>query len=383
MKKITSYDILKKTVRGRRLGLSFWRGFLSYELGYKFLGIHPREKKGQKVPEVYFESFNTVAPRHIEKNPFYSPSMVNKERRHQSVKTQASRVVLTPALAGLRRDTYFSKIQTIKEKLCSGETYQVNFSQPFSFSVPAAFSAHDFFQKLSTANPSPHEYFFENEDFAVMSNSPELLVKGYWVSTASGAGSSRKKFFVETRPIKGTMPRGRTPEEDEKQIQKLLASKKEEAELTMIVDLERNDVGKVCKPGTVTVKEHRTIEKYSHVIHTASVIQGELEEKKDVFDVLEAIFPGGSITGCPKKRTMEIIDELEEVRRGVYCGSAGYIAPDGSFEFNIMIRTAFLDKRKGILTFHSGGGIVIDSDPKKEYEETLHKAAAFFETITY
>lgn len=339
--KIDSYEILKKRVRAARTsGISHvWRGFLSYEFGYKFLGIKPREKAGQNVP---------------------AGGCLDMR-------------------AALSREIYFSKIEKIKEYLRAGETYQVNFSYPFYIRVPPSFSASQFFHELSSRNPSPHPFFYENDNFAVISNSPELLVRGYWISIPNGS----KKFIIETRPIKGTVPRGRTPEEDELQIQKLLASKKEEAELTMIVDLERNDLGKVCKPGTVRIVQHRAIEKYSHVIHTASVVQGELEDGKDVFDVLEAVFPGGSVTGCPKKRTMEIIDELEDTRRGVYCGSAGTIEADGSFEFNIMIRTAFLDKQTGLLTFRSGGGIVIDSDPEKEYEETLHKAAAFFESMLF
>lgn len=336
--KIDSYEILKKRVRAARAsGISHaWRGFLSYEFGYTFLGISPHKKTN-------ISSVSSIRPEH-----FFD------------------------LRTSLLREEFFLKIAKIKEYLRAGETYQVNFSYPFYVHVPPSFSASQFFHELSLRNPSPHPFFYENDDIAIISNSPELLARGW-----REAG----KFMVETRPIKGTMPRGRTTAEDELQIKKLLASKKDEAELTMIVDLERNDLGKVCKAGTVRVVQHRAVEKYSHVIHTASVVQGELEAGKDVFDVLEAVFPGGSVTGCPKKRTMEIIDELEETWRGVYCGSAGTIEADGSFEFNIMIRTAFLDKRTGLLTFRSGGGIVIDSDPEKEYEETLHKAAVFLECV--
>lgn len=357
MAPIFSYDDLKVRVRKYP---GFYRGFLSYELGYQFLGIAPREKPGLLVPEVFFETFKPSWEKPSEKKiipsthflPFLSPRAI---------------------AFGYSYPVYLKKFNIIQEKLRSGETYQVNFAQPFLFSVGPDFSAPNFFRMLVTLNPSPHQFFLENEDFAVISNSPELLVRGFWEG---------KKFFLETRPIKGTVPRGHNETEDEANIRALLHSKKEEAELTMIVDLMRNDLGKVCKTGTIRVLKHRKIEKYSHVIHTVSVIRGELEEGKDVFDVLEALFPGGSVTGCPKKRTMEIIDELEDVRRGVYCGSAGSIQKDGSFEFNIMIRTAFLDKQNRILSFFGGGGIVVDSLPKREYDETFHKAAALFEALT-
>lgn len=372
---ITSFKELKKVFRSQPRLLV---GFLSYELGYQFLGIKPREKPGPNLPEIFF----TLADK---RQANTSEASTERKRGFRGISLGLTTRHRGPPQDGAKnKNLYLQKIHLIKEKLRAGETYQVNFSQRFAVPVPltafpdfyvasrAAFRAADFFQKLSHVNPTPHPFFLETDDFAVISNSPELLVRGW---------RDGDKFFIETRPMKGTAPRGRDAAEDAEKISQLLASKKDEAELTMIVDLERNDLGRVCKPGTIRVIEHRRVEKYSHVIHTISVIRGELEEGKDVFDVLEALFPGGSITGCPKKRTMEIIDELEDFQRGVYCGSAGYIAEDGSFEFNIMIRTAFLDKRTGVLSFNSGGGIVIDSDPEKEYEETLHKAAAFFQAL--
>jgi para-aminobenzoate synthetase component 1 len=166
--------------------------------------------------------------------------------------------------------------------------------------------------------------------------------------------------------------RGKTEEEDARLVDELLASKKDDAELSMIVDLERNDLGKVCAPGTVKVEAHREIQKLSHVIHTYSRVSGKLAARKDVFDVIEAVFPGGSITGCPKKRTMEIIDALEDYKRGIYTGSAGFISFSGDMDLNILIRTMLFNKEK--VYFQVGGGIVIDSDPKSEYVETLNKA---------
>jgi len=151
----------------------------------------------------------------------------------------------------------------------------------------------------------------------------------------------------------------------------------------MIVDLERNDIGKICVPGTVEVAEKRTVEKYSHVIHTVANVRGTLEKDRDWFDAFYALFPGGSVTGCPKKRTIEIISELEKEPRGLYCGSAGYIDLSGECDFNIMIRTLWLEKNKkgNMLKFRSGGGIVVDSDPEKEYSETMNKIQALTSAI--
>jgi anthranilate/para-aminobenzoate synthase component I len=192
---------------------------------------------------------------------------------------------------------------------------------------------------------------------------------------------------ISTRPIKGTVPRGHTPEEDQKFIRELLKSKKNEAELNMIVDLARNDLGRVCEVGSVEVSNHRVVETYSHVHHTVSTVEGVLRSGLDWWDVLRAVFPGGSITGAPKVRTMELIDALEPCSRGVYTGSAGWISPEGEFDFNILIRTIAFSKdpktgAKGRYSFHSGGAIVVDSKPLEEYEETLHKAAVLTGALT-
>lgn len=265
---------------------------------------------------------------------------------------------------------YVEKIGKIKEYLYAGETYQVNFSQKFE--APYKGDAFELCQKLAAINPSPFQFFMETAEFAVISNSPERL---FHVTLSLSKGDR----VIETRPIKGTMPRGKTPEEDFANTQKLLASEKDRAELAMIVDLERNDLGKICKPHTVEITEERTIEKYSHVIHTVANIRGVLEDRYDWHDALKALFPGGSVTGCPKKRTMEIIAELEGESRGAYCGSAGWIDLSGDCDFSILIRTLWLEN--GIITFRSGGGIVVDSDPRKEYEEILHKAAAIARAV--
>lgn len=331
-------DFLRKNGRSKKPGAALFEsgfvGFLSYEFEAHFV----------YVDEVLTYNSNLNDSRYIFSN-------------------------IVPK-SNISREQYFEKIARIKKYLFDGDTYQVNFSQRFE--VPYQKSAFELYQKLSAANPSPYQFFMEDSagssEFAVISNSPERLFQ-------------INNGIIQTRPIKGTVPRGKTPKEDEENIRRLLASEKEKAELAMIVDLERNDLGKICLPGTVEVDENRTVEKYSHVIHTVSNIRGVLAPELDWYDALRALFPGGSVTGCPKKRTMEIISELENFPRGIYCGSAGWIDLSGNCDFNIMIRTMWYDKKAGRIIFHSGGGIVADSDPQTEYEETLHKAAAIMDVL--
>ncbi|MGD8893537.1 MAG: bifunctional anthranilate synthase component I family protein/aminotransferase class IV, partial [Desulfobacterales bacterium] len=184
---------------------------------------------------------------------------------------------------------------------------------------------------------------------------------------------------VETRPIKGTRPRGKTPVEDKKLRRELKQSKKDDAELSMIVDLLRNDIGKVCRVGSVRVMKHKRLEAYQNVYHLVSIVEGRLDQGRDSVDLLKATFPGGSITGCPKIRTMEIIDELEPDRRHIYTGSIGYISFHDTMDLSIAIRTATI--YDGQIVFSVGGGIVYDSDPLDEYEETLHKGRTLMEVF--
>ena len=205
--------------------------------------------------------------------------------------------------------------------------------------------------------------YFHTQEFQLVSGSPELLVK-------------KLGMDVSTRPIAGTRSRGRDEEEDLQLANELIENEKERAEHVMLVDLERNDLGRVCEFGTVYVNEFMVIEKYSHVMHIVSNVQGSLAKGKDQFDLTEAVFPGGTITGTPKVRTMEIIEELEPVRRGPYTGSLGWIGFNGDLELNIIIRTMLV--KDGKAHIQAGAGIVIDSHPKHEYKESLKKAAVLW-----
>lgn len=389
-------EFLRKNYRKRRAGEPLFTagfvGFLSYDLGAKWQGIRQKVKRDTICPSAHFVYIDNVVA--IRRGDFGIPlagtgCRLALARRSlplgfaiangEACESPARDIHKTPAPASdLTYKSYLGKIRTIKKYLFSGDTYQVNFSQRFE--LPYSGEAIELYKKITSINPSPFQFFLQTSRFAVISNSPERLFK--IVSEERRAGSD---LIIETRPIKGTAPRGKSRIEDAKNIKKLLSSEKECAELSMIVDLERNDLGKICRPGTVEVNKHRTIEKYSHVIHTVSNIKGELRSGCDWLDALHALFPGGSVTGCPKKRTMEIIDKLEGFGRGIYCGSAGYVDLSGDCDFNIMIRTLWLEKGKNEaparLIFHSGGGIVVDSDAKREYEETLHKAAAIVSAL--
>ncbi|RJP86736.1 MAG: aminodeoxychorismate synthase component I [Desulfobacteraceae bacterium] len=254
------------------------------------------------------------------------------------------------------QSAYMEAVQKIKDYIVSGDIYQVNLSQRFE----TDFSGNPFsmFKSLYQTAPGPFYAYVNAGDHQIISTSPERFLK-------------RSGNYVETRPIKGTRPRGKTPAEDRAFSDDLLQSRKDDAELSMIVDLMRNDLGRVCRGGSVRVAQHRRLEAYHNVFHLVSVVEGELMPDKDSVDLLRAAFPGGSITGCPRIRAMEIIDELEPVRRHVYTGSIGYVSFHDTMDLSIAIRTATIHQNR--MVFSVGGGVVYDSDPADEYTETLHK----------
>jgi para-aminobenzoate synthetase component 1 len=256
---------------------------------------------------------------------------------------------------------FIEAVEKVRQYIAQGDVFQVNLSVRQSkrlLTHPLAI-----YEKLRLLNPSPYMAYMQFPEFQIVSGSPELLVK-------------KKGACVSTRPIAGTRSRGKTTKEDEEIAKSLIENEKERAEHLMLVDLERNDLGRVCKYGTVKVDEFMTVEKYSHVMHLVSHVSGELAEGKDAFDVISAVFPGGTITGAPKVRTMEIIEELEPVRRGIYTGSIGWIGFNGDMELNIVIRTMIA--KDGLAHVQAGAGIVIDSHPKYEYKECLKKAFALW-----
>ena len=254
---------------------------------------------------------------------------------------------------------YLNSVRKIKKYIKDGDVFQVNLSRLWNAELSREISPGQIYRRLTQTNPAPFFGLAVFEQHAIISSSPERLVKVH---------DNR----IETRPIAGTRPRGDTQHLDEANLKELLSHPKERAEHIMLIDLERNDLGRVCIPGSVEVNELMVLETYSHVHHIVSNIQGTLRHGCTPSEVIRAVFPGGTITGCPKVRCMEIIAELEHAPRGAYTGSLGYVNHDGSMDLNILIRT--LVKSGGQLSLRAGAGIVADSDPEKELQETRAKA---------
>jgi len=256
--------------------------------------------------------------------------------------------------------TWRSAVLAVQEHIRKGDIFQANLAQRWRLDLADALEmAPALYEALARVSPAPYAAYFGAGDHAILSASPERFL-------------ALRGGHVETRPIKGTRPRGATPEEDAALAAELMASEKDRAENVMIVDVLRNDLGRVCETGTVTAASVCELERFPQVLHLTSTITGALREEFDAFDLLHACFPGGSITGAPKLRAMEIIEALEPVRRHVYTGAIGWVGWDGDADWNIAIRTATATPT-GIV-FHAGGGITADSDPDAEYRETLAKA---------
>jgi len=262
---------------------------------------------------------------------------------------------------------YLDAVARVREYILAGDIFQTNLSQRFE--APLTESPWQLYRRMRVRNAAPFAAFFDTPDVSVVSASPERFLR------VDEGG------HVETRPIKGTMPRGFGPEHDGLLGQALSESAKDRAENLMIVDLMRNDLSRVCRAGTVRVPELFTLEHYATVHHLVSTVVGELAPGRDALDLLRAAFPGGSITGAPKVRAMEIIAELEPSQRSVYCGSIGYCSVTGALDTSIAIRTVIAPAGRGRVYFSAGGGIVADSDPEQEYRETLHKARGMIDVL--
>ncbi|TFE01940.1 anthranilate synthase component I family protein [Jeotgalibacillus sp. R-1-5s-1] len=259
-------------------------------------------------------------------------------------------------------EAFAEAAEAIRTYISQGDVFQVNLS--VRQAKPLKVKADAVYRELREFNPSPYMSYIHLPEFQIASASPELLVKK--------AGTE-----LSTRPIAGTRSRGQDAKEDQRLADELIQNEKERAEHVMLVDLERNDLGRVSQYGSVEVNEFMVIEKYSHVMHIVSNVRGTLDEQYDEADVIRAVFPGGTITGAPKVRTMEIIEELEPVRRGLYTGSIGWVGFNGDMELNIVIRTMLVKDETAYV--QAGAGVVIDSHPKREYKESLKKARALWQ----
>jgi anthranilate synthase component 1 len=279
---------------------------------------------------------------------------------HSTARTQAGEIAALPS-SNTSPTAYESMVRRAKEYIAAGDVFQVVLAQRFE--APFELPPFSLYRALRRTNPSPYLYFLNFGEFAIAGSSPEILVK------VSGG-------TVTVRPIAGTRPRGATPHEDKALEIELLADPKERAEHLMLLDLGRNDVGRVAEIGTVTVTDKFFIERYSQVMHIVSNVEGRLAQKYDAIDALAAGFPAGTVSGAPKVRAMEIIDELEKEKRGLYAGAVGYFSAGGEMDTAIVLRTALV--KDGTMYVQAGAGIVADSDPKSEQQECINKAKALF-----
>jgi para-aminobenzoate synthetase component 1 len=352
-------------------------GYFSYDLLHLLEEIPSDNVDDIGLPECHIAFYDAViAFDHHEKKGYVVSITENKvdevirglEREARSEKQEINPPLRKGGEGGFvsnfTKEAYRQAVQKAKEYIAAGDIYQVNLSQRFSTEIDIP--PYDLYLRLREASPAPFSAYLDFQRAAVLSSSPERFLK------VDGS-------YIETRPIKGTRPRGESAEEDERLKRELELSAKDRAEHIMIVDLERNDLGRVCRYGSVKVREEMAIESFAHVHHMVSTITGELTERVDPIDVIKATFPGGSITGAPKVRAMEIIEEMEPTKRGVYTGSIGYIGFNGKMDLNIAIRTMVV--RGGKAYFSVGGGIVADSDPEAEYQETLDKARGMMEAL--
>jgi para-aminobenzoate synthetase component 1 len=277
---------------------------------------------------------------------------------------KSGEVSLGELTSNFTEEGYKTAITKVRDYIKKGTIYQANISQQFKVEFQG--DSFHLFEMLNKINPAPMSAYLNWGDCKLISSSPERFLL-------------RKGQYVESKPVKGTRPRGRDADEDLKLKQELVGSEKDSAELAMIVDLVRNDLGRTAKPGTVRVQAPKVIEEYTNVFHSLAVVVSRLREGVNSLELIRSCFPGGSITGCPKVQAMKVIEEIEKNKRGFYCGSIGYIGFNGDFDLSIAIRT-FVEKGNR-LYFNLGGGIVYDSDPQEEYDETIHKGETMFQVL--
>ncbi len=352
-------------------------GYFSYDLGLELENISSNSLEDLIIPHFYFVFYDNLIICDNSNNKKYISACGILNKADLSIAAVEELIMKSSSViyeditkskatfsSNFSKEEYIATVSKVKEYIRSGDIYITNLTQRFTASTQK--DSYSIYKDLRKINPAPFSAFMRLQDFDIISSSPERFLK-------------ITNKIVETRPIKGTSPRGATPKEDEANKRMLLNSDKDKAELLMIVDLERNDLSKVCKPHTVKVTELFALEEYSTVFHLVSTVVGELRNEIDSVQCLKACFPGGSITGTPKIRAMEIIDELERLKRTAYTGCMGYFSFDGNADFNIIIRTMI--KKYDNIYFGVGGGITWDSDEAAEYQETLDKAKALMRVV--
>jgi len=369
-------------------------GYFAYDLCHYIEKLPDTTIDDIEFPEMCFSFYDTIiAVDHLENRCFLLSVNINQNSQKSTAKRvdhvlkmirdgsstpyeEESRFngsrIKRKIISNFSKENYLRAVERAKQYINAGDIYQVNLSQRFQTQIEA--SPYEIYKRLRKINPASFSSYLKFDNKYVISSSPERFLS---LQNRPGSGGMVRK--IQTMPIKGTRPRGKDEDTNKKMQEELLSSKKDDAELAMIVDLERNDLGRVCNYNTVKVTEKKKLEGHPTVYHLVATVEGELHSRYDAIDLLKATFPGGSITGAPKVRAMQIIDELEPNKRSVYTGAMGYLSFNGNMDLNIAIRT-FLVKDDHIF-FQVGGGIVADSNPEDEYQETLHKARALIDTL--
>ena len=354
-------------------------GFLSYDYGRKFEGIASRHRPDTAVPLARFAFYDNLIIEDVRTGSLSITACGRLRDPRESLREIRALVQaappapvpakgdgIAPCTSPFGEREYRDAVAAMREHMRAGDIYVANMTQRFTADLAPGADAYDIYRYLRTHNPAPMAAYLASSRWQVCCASMERFIRV-------------RDGVVETRPIKGTRPRGATPDEDRRNREELRASEKDRSELLMIVDLERNDLSRVCEPGSVEVTGHFDVREYAKVFHLISTVQGRLRPGLSALDLMETAFPGGSITGAPKIRAMEIIDELERSPRGLYTGSIGYLSSNGDCDFNIVIRTAVC--HDGRASIGAGGGITYESDTQFEYDETVHKARAVLEAI--
>ncbi len=356
-------------------------GWISYDIGRHVEDLPDRHGPDPRVPDLVLAEYESLLVEdRVDRRLFVSGVCDMREGPSRLVARQAEFVDLVGALPevtprdapaaqnvvpDVEKEVYLARLERVLEYIRAGDIFQANLSQRFTAELGV--DPIDLYARLRRASPAPYGCWMDLGGPAVLSISPELFLE-------------RRGTRIVTRPIKGTRPRGADGTEDAALADALLRSEKDRAELAMIVDLLRNDLGRVAETGSVEVLEERVLEAHPTVHHAVATVAARLSDRVHAADLVAATMPGGSITGAPKIRAMQILDELEDVRRGPYCGAAGWFGYDGDLVLNILIRTLVADE--SAVSFHVGGGIVADSDPAAEYDETLDKARALIRALT-
>lgn len=351
-----------------------WLGWLGYDVAWEIEQL-PRLKPDKlPFPVAYWYEPSAVAiADHLEQVLWLGASSLSEldtlERSLQNTYSTIHKDLVPEKLSFVSsQSAYQQAVKKALEYIHAGDIFQANLSVRFQINTET--DPWLIYRKLSQINPSPFASYWQTPWGIVISCSPERLIQ-------------LQGKQAQTRPIAGTRPRGKTKEEDQKLAQELISTRKEQAEHIMLVDLERNDLGRVCEWGSVEVDELLTIEYYSHVMHLVSNVRGLLAREYDSIDLIRAVFPGGTITGCPKVRCMEIIETLEPVRRSLFYGSCGYLSINGNLDLNILIRTLLYQPQIARISGQVGAGIVADSNPEQEWYESLNKAEAQLMAINY